>query len=111
VRLAEGSGMLLDVEVDEDARVARLRGELDLSTKETFADALEPLVAAGGDVVVDMEDVTFVDSTGLHGLLSVAEALGPDRRLTLRRPRRTLVRLLEISGLEGRFDIVEPGMD
>jgi len=100
--------MLLDVEVDEGARSARLRGELDLSTTEMFANVVEPLIAAGGDVVLDMRDVTFVDSTGLRELLSLAEALGPSCRVTLKRPRRTLVRLLEISGLEGRFDVAEP---
>ena len=100
--------MLLDVEVDEGARSARLRGELDLSTTKMFANVIEPLIAAGGDVVLDMRDVTFVDSTGLRELLSLAEALGPSCRVTLKRPRRTLVRLLEISGLEGRFDVAEP---
>jgi anti-sigma B factor antagonist len=100
--------MLLEIEVDEDARVARLRGELDLSTAESFASAVAPLIATGGDVVLDMEAVTFVDSTGLHGLLGIAESLAPLGRVTLRRPNRTLARLIGIAGLRDRFDVVEP---
>lgn len=103
--------MLVDVRVDVGSRVAWLRGELDLSTEERLAAALEPLLAAAGDVVLDMGEVTFVDSTGLRRLLSIAQAIGPACRVTLRGPRRTVVRLLEISGLEDRFDVVEPRDD
>jgi anti-anti-sigma factor len=100
--------MLLEVDIDEDSRVAVLRGELDLSSVEMLTCAVRPLVTRGGDLEIDMEAVRFVDSTGLQGLLSLAEMLGPDGRVTIVRPRRGLCRLLDIAGLGGRFELVDP---
>ena len=65
--------MLLQVDVDEGASLAVLRGELDLSSVETLVCEVRPLVARGGNLEIDMEAVRFVDSTGLRGLLSLAE--------------------------------------
>ncbi len=100
--------MLLEVDIDEDARRAVLRGELDLSSVEMLTCAVRPLVARGGDLEIDMDAVRFVDSTGLQGLLSLAEMLGPDGRVTIVRARRGLCRLLDIAGLGGRFELVDP---
>ena len=100
--------MLLEVDIDEGARLAVLRGELDLSSVETFVRAVRPLAARGGDLEIDMGAVRFVDSTGLQGLLNLADVLGPDGRVTIVRPRRGLCRLLDISGLGERFELVDP---
>ena len=100
--------MLLEVDVDEGANLAVLRGELDLSSVETLASAVRPLVAPGGSLEIDMEAVGFVDSTGLRGLLSLVEKLGPHGRVTIVRPRRDLCRLMDILGLRGRFELVDP---
>lgn len=100
--------MLLEVDVDEGASLAVLRGELDLSSVETLVCEVRPLVARGGNLEIDMEAVRFVDSTGLRGLLSLAEKLGPHGRVTIVRPRRALCRLLDISGFRGRFEFVDP---
>jgi anti-anti-sigma factor len=100
--------MLLEIAVDENARSARLQGELDLSTIEVLASSLAPTVAARGDLTLDMGEVGFIDSTGLHALLGIADALDPDGRLILRRPRRGLRRLIEIAGIEDRFELVDP---
>jgi anti-anti-sigma factor len=100
--------MLLEVDIDEEAGLAVLRGELDLSSVETLVRAVGPLVGRGGRLEIDMEAVRFVDSTGLQGLLCLAEMLGPDGRVTIVRPRRGLCRLLDIAGLGGRFELVDP---
>src|SRR5919107_116690 len=43
------------------------RGEIDISTATRFVDALRPTLRQGsGDVVIDLADVTFMDSTGVH---------------------------------------------
>jgi anti-anti-sigma factor len=100
--------MLLEVDVHEGARLAVLRGELDMSSVGTLVCAIRPLTAGGGDLDIDMEAVRFVDSTGLQGLLSLAEMLGPDGRVRIVRPRRALCRLLHVSGLGARFELVDP---
>ena len=71
------------LEVSEEARpgetVLRAIGEVDVMTVQTLADSLSAAVRqTEGDVVVDLSETTFLDSTGLHVLL------GWQRRLAQR---------------------------
>ena len=63
--------------------------------------------ASSGDVVLDLEHVHFIDSSGLRGLL------GASRRATSRRSAVVLrsvgpevIRLLEITGTLDQFNVV-----
>jgi anti-anti-sigma factor len=49
--------------------VVALSGEIDLATAAAVGASLEPWVRAGGPVILDLSDVTFMDSTGLHAEL------------------------------------------
>ena len=75
-----------------------LCGELDLTTAEEFADAAVHLAATidpGTRLVVDLADVTFMDSTGLRALLRIhAHA---KHALVLRSPRRPVRRVLNLT--------------
>ena len=51
-------------------------GEIDMAVAVEVSFALQPLVEAGGPVTVDLSEVTFMDSTGIHAVLEAAEALG-----------------------------------
>jgi anti-anti-sigma factor len=50
--------------------VLRVAGEIDVATAEVFGNAFES-VTEHNDVyvIIDTTDVTFMDSTGLHGLI------------------------------------------
>jgi anti-anti-sigma factor len=51
-----------------------VHGELDLSTTPQLAQALE-LAAADSNVLVDLSDCSFVDSSGIQILLKSAQAV------------------------------------
>lgn len=74
---------LAELELDEpgDVRVARLRGELDLSNAADVADAL---AAAAEDadlgLVLDMEALRHLDSAGVRLLFDLRRRLGRQRR-------------------------------
>jgi anti-anti-sigma factor len=55
--------------------VIRLSGEIDLATADGVALLLKPMIEAGGPVVIDLSDVTFMDTTGIHVLVQAAEDL------------------------------------
>jgi len=76
-------------------------GEVDLSTAREFRDALLDAVArAAADIVVDMRDVGYLDSTGVHALLDAAEAArGADVALRVAHPQTAVRRVLELSGV------------
>lgn len=74
---------LLECEVDEApfANIVRPSGEVDLSTVSVLRHALATAVALGRHVVVDLSQVTFIDSTGFRELLIHRRMCREDDRL------------------------------
>jgi anti-sigma B factor antagonist len=87
-------------DVQQTVRVA-LAGDIDIATLAVFGDALERCVAAGGNrLVLDMSEVTFMDSQGLHMLLATDVALrDAGGELVVAAPSRQVRRLLDVSGV------------
>ncbi len=86
--------------------VLYVSGEIDLSAKTLFQDRLADLInASDDDVLVDLADVSFINSTGLAVLLHAREQLGTaGRKLTITRPSRPVTRVLELAGLDALLD-------
>jgi len=84
-----------------------ISGELDLATCPQLAGSLDGVVdGPAGDVVVDLSEVTFLDSTALTVLVTFRERLeSVGRRLVLDRPSAVVVRVLTISGLLAAFAV------
>jgi anti-anti-sigma factor len=96
---------MLQVDVGNDGNV-RLAGELDLFTAPELCDALLPLVTRGGDLVVDLADVEFIDGQGLRPLLAAASWLVGRGHLVLSAPSNAVLRVLRLVDAE-RFQNVE----
>lgn len=98
------------VDLTGDPPVVRVCGEIDLYTRWVFEDALEECVgAAGREIVVDLEAVEFIDTGSLSLMGELARRLRADGRgLVLRRPRRFVLKLLEILALDQDLRI-DPG--
>ena len=83
-------------------------GEIDASTVPEFSNAIQALFDAGDsqsvDVVVDMADVTFIDSSGLRSIIRAhhhADSTG--KRLVILNPSAVVSRLIDLSGLNDLF--------
>jgi anti-sigma B factor antagonist len=72
-------------EHEQDAAVLSVRGEIDLGTAPMLREALQPaLERYTGAVVVDLSEVPFIDSTGVHVLIDTLQRLEPhNRRLAI----------------------------
>jgi anti-anti-sigma factor len=57
-----------------DAVVLTLRGELDLGSVEALQGRLDELRESGSPVVLDLDELGFIDSIGLRCVLQAAEA-------------------------------------
>lgn len=86
-------------------RTLHLRGELDLLTTATLMERLEPLCGSPGDIVLECDELSFVDSQGIRAFLRAARAL-PDGSLVLARPTREVRRLFEIVRIQDFPNIV-----
>jgi anti-sigma B factor antagonist len=101
------SGLLTTfVRAEGNRSVVVLRGEADLSARPALSDVLSRVIAERtGDVVVDLAEVEFVDSTTVHALAVAQEFLDRQgRKLRIRSPSRLAVRVLEVFGLS---DLIE----
>ena len=110
---------LLEVDISrrEGAVEARLTGELDLST---VADLEEQMRSALDEapplIVLDLREVTFLDSSGLRLILRLDRAQKEEgRRLTVVRGGRRVDRVFELTGAAEELQLVddpaEAGLD
>jgi anti-anti-sigma factor len=97
---------MLEINRTDDPKGLRLVGDVDLATVDRLRSALAPMVREGGELVVDMRDMGFIDSSGMHVLIRALEGLGDRGRLVLVHPRRTVVRMVRVMGLQ-RFENLE----
>ena len=97
----------LDVTEHDGVSVVEVRGEVDVSTAPRLRQALMELAAEGRcDVVVVLDGVEFLDSTGLGVLVSGLKrfrTMGGDLILVCTRPR--LLRVLELTRLDRAFAV------
>ena len=92
-----------------DARVVALRGELDVATVGRLRQALTPIIEDPSVelVVVDLVEVTFIDSTGLMTLLNALRRLvRRGGRLVLACSNPTVLRLFEATRTDATFEIL-----
>lgn len=107
-RGAAGSipAMSLDVttEARDDLTLVTLGGELDIYTVGSFRQDLDQLDPASSLLVIDLTDVTLLDSSGLGALVSLLNrARAGQGQLGLICPHRRLRRVFEITGLRRAF--------
>ena len=83
-----------------DVTVLRCAGEIDISTGPILEDGLRQAYAAGGDLVLDMSAVSFMDSTGLGLFVTAAKACtGAGTRIGIAGAAPIVVKVLTVTGL------------
>jgi anti-anti-sigma factor len=81
---------------DYNPVVVRLEGEIDIATSDTVVHELARAAALTEDVIIDLQAVTFIDSTGI-GLL--AQALNKGATLVIEGAPEHVRRVVELAGL------------
>lgn len=65
----------LNVDIDRSQREVTVAGEVDFETRSQVTDAAAELRQAGrGDISLDLDDVTFIDASGVGAVLEVDAA-------------------------------------
>jgi anti-anti-sigma factor len=88
----EDSGLDITIRSLVDCEVVSLGGELDCQTSPDLAAALARVADGGRPVVVDLSDLHFIDSSGLHVVMSGTDGARP----ILVCPPGNVARVLEI---------------
>ena len=88
--------------------VLRVSGEVDVATSPELRRELHQLVDRDGPIVVDLHDVTFIDSSGLGVLVGTLKRLreqGRDGHLVLEGLQDPVRKVFDITGLSELFTI------
>ncbi len=93
----------LEIVTNGGVCVVALRGELDVANSERVQREL--IAANGSVVVVDLSELTFIDSSGLTALVHAHDQItGSGRAFELRGASGSVQRVFEITGLSKLLD-------
>lgn len=86
--------------------VLTVAGEVDVSTAAQLRAAIERAAAASSDVWLDFTGTTFMDSTGIHTVISARSRLAEgQRRLVVICPEGPVLRVLKLTHVEQSLEI------
>lgn len=101
--------MDLDVDISEQDgwAVVAVHGEIDMATAPSLREQVIGLVSEGrARIVVDLEGVDFIDSTGLGVLVgALKRSRTHDGELRLVCTNSRILKVFEITGLDGVFTV------
>jgi len=104
---AEVSFLITRRELADDTSLLSVEGDLDLASAPNLKWALADLQTVGSrHVVVDLSRVSFIDSTALGVLVGAQRALDPGVKLAIACSEENVLRIFELTGLDGMFEIV-----
>jgi anti-sigma B factor antagonist len=97
----------IDGHVHGDGHVLALKGELDIAGAPVLTELVSELCARRpAEIVLDLRELEFVDSTGLGSLLAAAETCRAQGiELSLTRGTRQVERLFELAGVRPRLPL------
>lgn len=102
---------LLELTTESTGATVRLAltGELDISGAARVEQELERIEREGpATIVLDLRDLAFMDSTGLRVIVAAdGRAREQSRRLVIVRGSDTVQRIIEMTRLDERLEIVE----
>src|SRR4051812_1868672 len=88
-----------DVIVDEQTRSGRFSGEIDLASYDRLIASMSPLTGSTGDIICDLTDVTFIDSSGIRLFVQMHRSRDADSAVVLRNAPPNVERVFALTGL------------
>jgi anti-anti-sigma factor len=104
-RVVRAGTLVLQTSRDGDTLTIGLRGELDLANADALKAELDEALGDGAcGIVVDMAELTFIDSTGIALLVNALGHDGADGRLRFVPSQAPAVsRVLKLTGIDERL--------
>jgi anti-sigma B factor antagonist len=101
-----GDALTIEVRHEQGYAIVTAAGEIDISTVTRMRECLFGLAASGRPLVADLDQVSFIDSTGLAALVGTAKratACGSGLYVVCGRPK--IRQLFRLTGLDGRIPL------
>ena len=96
------------VEPNRNALVVRPVGELDMESATEFNEALADLSLEGfGRVVLDLRDLEFCDSSGLHAILALVRGISDETSFGIIPGPEPVQRVFVVTGLADALPFID----
>jgi anti-anti-sigma factor len=105
--MSAGQHFLVGIDQTDPVALIRAGGEMDASTVRGVDEAIDKVIREyERHVVLELGDVTFIDSTGITALVSALRRLNRSRRrlALVCAPGGPVGRALELTGLDHTFE-------
>ena len=87
-------------QLDRNSAVLFLSGQLDTASASNFELELKPLVDGTGDITLDLKDLSYISSSGLHVVLQTQKAMNTGKRkLIIKNMCESVREVFEITGV------------
>ncbi|ASB90940.1 anti-sigma factor antagonist [Bacillus sonorensis] len=98
--------LAVDTKKNDHVIEVNVAGEIDVHSAPALREQLMPLAEEGRDLRVCLEDVSYMDSTGLGVFVAIYKAVNKTGgSLVLENLSDRLIRLFDITGLKDIIDI------
>jgi anti-sigma B factor antagonist len=78
----------------------RLVGELDMAAADVLSQHVEEVLPDGRDVRLDLSELTFIDSSGIHALVTLGKRMSNGGRIVIERPRGQAAKVFAVIGAD-----------
>jgi anti-sigma B factor antagonist len=100
--------LTIDVSTTPQTAIVRLSGELDIATAPALEEKLGELSQEITQVVLDLRELAFIDSTGLRVVLGLANGLGENRaQVVIVRGPEPVQRVFTLTGADRELVMVD----
>jgi anti-sigma B factor antagonist len=98
----------IDVSQEGATIVLSFRGELDIEARESFESIVLAAIPTTHEVILDLGELTFCDSSGLSLLIAATDKAAAERTvLRFRNVHPTVRRVFRVTGLDEVLDILD----
>ena len=98
----------INIESKDEKVFVSLNGEIDISNVKLLNEYIEKMYEQGNEFIVDFENLTYIDSTGLGALVHIYKALDAEgKKLTIKNVNDNIKKLFAITNLDNLIGIEE----
>jgi anti-anti-sigma factor len=103
------TGFSISTSAHGNRMVVLVRGELDLATAPDLDEVVNEGLDAGREVVVDLRELVFMDSSGLRVLVRAHARVNGDNRFSIVRPPPggPIAKILAIAGIDSQLNVLD----
>jgi len=95
-----------EIKIEDDIQTVKLVGDLDVYSEEDFKEFIEEKIDANKDLVFDLKDLDYLDSTGLGMFMLIYNKQKENgKSVKIINAKENIKKLFKITDLSDLFDM------